>query len=280
MTTIAKSARFAAGPPQGETAPSGGSADHAVASVGVNTFWPYPRWIAHRGAGNLAPENTLAAFRLGAAHGFRMFECDAKLSSDGVPFLMHDATLDRTTNGRGIGGERTWADLSQLDAGGWHSRAFAGEPLASMENVARFCLANGHLLNIEIKPTPGTERHTGEVVAAHAARLWHGAVVPPLLTSFQSDALGGAQATAPHLPRGLLLDTLWTGWLETALRLECVALVMNHALWDASTVRQARAAGLRMLSYTVNDEWAAQRLVDLGTDGIITDRVDRFSPAR
>ena len=61
--------------------------------------WPYPRWIAHRGAGKLAPENTLTAFRLGAQHGYRMFECDAKLSADGVPFLMHDATLDRTTNG-------------------------------------------------------------------------------------------------------------------------------------------------------------------------------------
>ena len=66
--------------------------------------WPYPRWIAHRGAGKLAPENTLAAFRLGAQHGYRMFECDAKLSADGVPFLMHGATLEGTTNGRGIGG--------------------------------------------------------------------------------------------------------------------------------------------------------------------------------
>jgi glycerophosphoryl diester phosphodiesterase len=279
VTTTAKSAGLAAGPPQGETAPSGGSEDHAVASVGVNTFWPYPRWIAHRGAGKLAPENTLAAFRLGAAHGFRMFECDVKLSADGVPFLMHDATLDRTTSGSGTGGDRPWSDLSQLDAGGWHSRAFAGEPLASLDNVARWCLANGHLLNIEIKPTPGTERRTGEVVAAHAARLWADASTPPLLTSFQPDALEGAKATAPHLPRGLLLDTLWTGWLETALGLECAALVMNHALWDPSTVRQASAADLKMLSYTVNDEWAAQRLIDLGTDSIITDRIDLFSPA-
>jgi hypothetical protein len=101
-----------------------------------------------------------------------MFECDAKLSADGVPFLMHDATLDRTTNGRGIGGAQPWSALSQLDAGGWHSRAFAGEPLPTLENLARFCLANDYLLNIEIKPTPGTERETGEVVAREAARLW------------------------------------------------------------------------------------------------------------
>ncbi|HQC99297.1 MAG TPA: glycerophosphodiester phosphodiesterase family protein, partial [Aquabacterium sp.] len=63
--------------------------------------WPYPFWIAHRGAGRLAPENTLAAFRLGARHGYRMFECDAKLSADGVVFLLHDSTLERTTSGQG-----------------------------------------------------------------------------------------------------------------------------------------------------------------------------------
>ncbi|CAN5690972.1 glycerophosphodiester phosphodiesterase [soil metagenome] len=242
--------------------------------------WPYPRWVAHRGAGKLAPENTLAAFRLGAAHGYRMFECDAKLSADGVPFLMHDATLERTTSGRGIGGDHAWSALSQLDAGGWHSRAFAGEPLATLDNLARFCLKNGYFLNIEIKPTPGVERVTGGVVAQHAARLWAGAEVPPLLTSFKTESLEGAKASAPELPRGLLLDTLWDGWLDAALGLDCTAIVCNHALWDAATVARVHAAGLRTLSYTVNDEWAAERLIALGTDGIITDRIDLFGPAR
>lgn len=248
--------------------------------------WPYPRWIAHRGAGKLAPENTLAAFRLGAAHGYRMFECDVKLSADGVPFLMHDATLTRTTHGLDeqapgaseTGGDHPWARLSLLDAGGWHSRAYAGEPLPTLAQIARYCLANGLLLNIEIKPTPGTERVTGATVAAEAARLWAQAAVPPLLTSFEPDALESAQQRQPELPRGLLLDTLWTGWLETALRLDCVAVVCNHRLWDASSVRQARSAGFRLLSYTVNDAASAQGLLALGTDGIITDRVDLFVP--
>ena len=241
--------------------------------------WPYPRWIAHRGAGKLAPENTLAAFRLGARHGYRMFECDVKLSADDVPFLLHDASLNRTTNGSGTAGDHPWHVLSQLDAGSWHSRSYAGEPLPSFENIARFCQHNGWFLNIEIKPTPGTERHTGEVVARHAARLWQSAEAPPLLTSFDPQALEGAQASAPRLPRGLLLDQLRAGWLETALRLQCVAIVCNHSLWDTSTVTQAHSAGFKTLSYTVNDEWAAQRLMALGTHGIITDRVDLFSPA-
>ena len=115
-------------------------------------------------------------------------------------------------------------------------------------------------------------------MANEAARLWHGADVPPLLTSFQPEALEAAQAAQPQLPRGLLLDTLWKGWLETALGLDCVAIVCNHDLWDTSSVTQAKSAGFRTLSYTVNDEWATQRLIDLGTDGIITDRVDLFAP--
>jgi glycerophosphoryl diester phosphodiesterase len=151
--------------------------------------------------------------------------------------------------------------------------------MPTLEHIAAYCIRNGFFLNIEIKPTPGTERHTGEVVAQTAAKLWHGVAVPPLLTSFDPEALDGAQAVQPELPRGLLLDTLWKGWLETALTLDCQAIVCNHALWDRSSVTQAQSAGFRTLSYTVNDEWAAQRLIDLGTDGIITDRVDLFSPA-
>jgi glycerophosphoryl diester phosphodiesterase len=248
--------------------------------------WPYPRWIAHRGAGKLAPENTLAAFRLGATHGYRMFECDVKLSADGVPFLLHDDTLPRTTNARAqlgagnsaVAGDHPWRDLAQLDAGGWHSRAFAGEPLPTFENIARYCLNNGYFLNIEIKPTPGQERQTGQVVAEHAARLWRHADVPPLLTSFDPEALAAARDAQPQLPRGLLLESLWKGWLETALTLECIAVVCDHALWDRSSVTQAQSAGFRCLSYTVNDEWAAQRLTDLGIDGLITDRVDFFAP--
>ena len=241
--------------------------------------WPYPTWIAHRGAGKLAPENTLAAFKLGASHGYRMFECDVKLSSDGVPFLLHDSTLERTTSGKGTAGDHTWNALSQLDAGSWHSRSFAGEPLPTFANIAQFCLKNGYYLNIEIKPTPGQEAETGKVVAEHAASLWKDAEYPPLLTSFRPESLAAAQAAASHLPRGLLLDTLWKGWLETALSLDCTAIVCNHALWDTSSVTQAKSAGFRCLSYTVNDEWAAKRLLDLETDGIITDRVELFSPS-
>jgi glycerophosphoryl diester phosphodiesterase len=243
------------------------------------TRWPYPLWIAHRGAGKLAPENTLAAFRLGASHGYRAFECDVKLSADGVPFLLHDATLQRTSSGKGIAGKLDWGALARLDAGSWHSRAYAGEPLPSLEAIAAFCLGNGHALNIEIKPTPGTEATTGRAVALEAARLWSGAAVPPLLSSFEPAALRGAQQAAPELPRALLLDSLREGWFDEARALGCVGIVTNYAVMDVAVVAKVHAAGMRALVYTVNDPAEVLRLVGMGIDGIITDAVDRFSPS-
>jgi glycerophosphoryl diester phosphodiesterase len=241
--------------------------------------WPYPFWIAHRGAGKLAPENTLAAFRVGAGHGYRAFECDVKLSADGVPFLLHDATLQRTTRERGIAADRPWSELSRIEAGGWHSRAFAGEPMPSFETIAAYCLRNGFALNIEIKPTPGAEAQTGRVVAHEAARLWHGQAVPPLLSSFRPDALAAAQAAEPALPRALLIDALRDRWFEDAQALACVAVVANYTLLDASMIQRLHDAGLRALAYTVNDPATAHWLVACGIDGLITDAVDRFSPA-
>jgi glycerophosphoryl diester phosphodiesterase len=244
--------------------------------------WPYPLWIAHRGAGRLAPENTLAAFRVGASQGYRMFECDVKLSADGVPFLLHDDTLARTTSpsrldtptdpgSERLAGELPWHTLAQLDAGSWHSAAYAGEPLPTLRSISRYCRANGWDLNIEIKPSPGQAWITGATVALQAQAEWHGAARPPLLSSFQIEALMGAREAAPELPRAWLLDTWPAEGLQPALDLGAVAVVAWHRLWQADTVAQARAAGLRCLSYTVNKAADASRLIALGLDGLITD---------
>jgi glycerophosphoryl diester phosphodiesterase len=240
--------------------------------------WPYPRWIAHRGAGKLAPENTLAAFRLGASFGYRAFECDVKLSRDGVPFLLHDATLERTTDARGSAGDMPWAELARLDAGSWHGAPYAGEPPPSLATIAAFVIERGCVLDIEIKPTPGTEDETGRVVAREVQRLWAGRAPAPLLSSFQSAALEAARAAAPELPRALLLDALPEGWLDKARALDCVAVVTEHRLMDAALAARLRGAGLRALCYTVNDARRADDLIALGVDAIITDAVDRLAP--
>jgi glycerophosphoryl diester phosphodiesterase len=240
--------------------------------------WPHPRWIAHRGAGLLAPENTLAAFRLGASHGHTAFECDVKLSADDVPFLLHDATLERTTSGTGRAADLPWRELSQLDAGGWHSAPCAGEPPASLAALATWLRRNSHWLDLEIKPTPGDEARTGRLVAAEVARLWAGDARPPLLSSFRPEALMGAREAAPQLQRALLVDTDWPGWLQVAQQLGCVAAITNHTLMDAALVQRLHSAGLHALVYTVNDRDRADALWAAGVDAIITDAVDVFAP--
>ena len=241
------------------------------------TPWPYPLWLAHRGAGKLAPENTLAAFRVGAAFGFRAFECDVKLSQDGEAFLLHDDTLERTTDGQGSPATQPWAALARRDAGGWHSPPYRAEPLPRFAQIAAFCQANGCLLNVELKPCPGEEARTGAAVAREAARLWAG-TVPPLLSSFKPDALAAARDAEPGLPRALLLDTLWDGWPEAAEALGVVAVITNWRLMDRALIERLHAQGRRALVYTVNEAAVAERLIADGIDGIITDAVDRLGP--
>jgi glycerophosphoryl diester phosphodiesterase len=241
--------------------------------------WPYPRIIAHRGAGKLAPENTLAAMRVGYAHGYRMVEFDVKLSGDGVPFLLHDDTLDRTTDGHGRADALTWAELAKLDAGSWHSSMYSGETLPTLVAIARWSTANGVACNIEIKPSPGREGETGAAVALDARALWRGATIVPLLSSFSETSLAEAMAIAPELPRALLVEKIPPDWPERLAHLQCVALDTDYREIDAQLVGAVHAAGYKMLCYTPNDPAQAAELVRWGVDGIITDAVDAIPPA-
>lgn len=239
--------------------------------------WPYPRRAAHRGAGKLAPENTLAAMRLGASFGYRMFEFDAKLSGDGVVILMHDPTVERTTNGAGRVAGHTLAELMKLDAGSWHSAPYAGEGVPTLARVARWLIANKLMANIEIKPCPGRERETGAAVALEAVQLWKQVSVAPLLSSFSEQALDAARQAAPELPRALLLDkVLPQDWVERCRRLECVALDADHLALNRDVIAQAHAQRLRVVSYTINDPDRAAALAEAGLDCLITDAVDRI----
>ena len=238
--------------------------------------WPYPRLVAHRGAGKQAPENTLTAMRVGHAHGYRMFEFDVKLSADNLSFLLHDDTLERTTTGRGRADALPWRELSRLDAGGWHSAKYAGEPLPTLAAIGRWARAHGVLANIEIKPTSGRERETGAAVALDAAALWRDADVPPLLSSFSEEALAAARDAAPALPRALLCDELPDDWSDRLARLACVAIDVNHKVLSADFVRSARSAGYRVLTYTPNEPERVAELGAWGVDGVITDAVDHI----
>ena len=201
-----------------------------------------------------------------------------KLSADGVPFLLHDDTLERTTPERGVAGLREWRELSCLDAGGWHSREYAGEPLPSLRAIARYVQGNGFALDLEIKPTPGQEHATGVAVGAACLQQWAEGAPGLLFSSFRPDALQGALESAPQIPRALLLETLWPGWWNVAQALGCVAVITQHKLMDPALIGQLHGTDLRALCYTVNDLIDAKRLLALGVDGLITDAVDHFVP--
>lgn len=239
--------------------------------------WPYPAIVAHRGGGKLAPENTLAAIDVGARYGHTMIEFDAKLSRDGQIFLLHDDTLERTSNGWGIAGNLDWSDLVKVDAGSWFSGEFKGEALPLLKEVAERCRTHGMMANIEIKPTTGTDAQTGKAVALAAREEWQG-MTPPLLSSFSVAALEAAQQAAPELPRGLLMDEWQSNWRELTARLECVSIHLNHRLLDEARVAAIKAAGLKILVYTVNNPQRAATLLRWGVDCICTDRIDEISP--
>lgn len=230
-----------------------------------------PRLIAHRGGGDGAPENTLAALRLAAASGFRAVEFDVQLSADGVPVLIHDDTVDRTTDGRGAVAALSAAQLATLDAGCRHGPRFAGEHIPTLAHAARVCRELGLVANVEIKAPPGSGARVGAVVAQAVAQLWR--VGPlPLLSSFDEEALRAAALAAPHLPRGLLVEAIPADWRARLAALDCLSLHCDAGVNTAAAIAEVLDAGVPVVCYTVNDREAVLRLLRAGAR-VITDRL-------
>jgi len=240
--------------------------------------WPYPARIAHRGGGTFAPENTLAAIRLGASLGFRGVEFDVMLAGDGVPVLIHDELLERTTSGSGEVARTPYAELAALDAGAWKGERWRGECVPSFEAAGGLCRELGVWANVEIKPARGFERVTGAAAARMADELWRGAGEPCLLSSFRAEALEAAQDAAPQLPRGWIVRELPEDWRSTMRRLGCISLHCKHQLLTPEQAAEVRAEGYALVCWTVNDADAARRLLAWGVDALITDALDVIGP--
>ena len=244
--------------------------------------YSYPsRFIAHRGGGILAQENTLAGLREARARGFAAVEFDVMLARDDAPVLMHDDTLDRTTDGNGPVPEMSAEDLARLDAGTWRDARFAGEPVPGLADAARLCLNLGLYANVEIKPwAPGgaaVAATTGRVVAHWCEKLWRDAPERVLLSSFSLPALDAAREAAPSLARACLFDAVPAHWLSEVRRLACVAVHCNADKLDPATTRAIKAAGYGLMCWTVNRPAQAHVLFGLGVDAVCTDRLDLFA---
>lgn len=229
-----------------------------------------PRWFAHRGGGMLAPENTLAGIRLAAQMGYSAVEFDVMLSADGTPVLIHDETLERTTSGYGRVAETSDDILFSLNAG-------QGELIPRFSEAAVLCLELGLLANIEIKPSIGEERVTAECVAQMTQKLWQGAAVQPLISSFSLEALEISRDIAPEISRGLLFEAVPSSWLVESQRLQISTLHCDAELLTDEVLAEAQVRNIPVLCYTVNEMTLAEKLFSRGVSGLFTDRLDIFS---
>jgi glycerophosphoryl diester phosphodiesterase len=248
-------------------------------------MWPYPKIVAHRGGGTLAPENTVAGLRAGLAYGFRAVEFDVMLSRDGIGMVIHDADFGRTVDGQGSVPQTDAVALAAMDAGRWFGADFRAEPIPFYTQFIDYCKAQRIWMNVEIKPADGFEAATGAWVAqvtrdSYAAELAAGdPAAYPLLSSFSYDALAAARDAVPELPRGYLLDQIPADWLQQAQQLGVVAIHTNHQHLDAGLAAQVKAAGYGLFCYTVNDPARGREILAWGVDGFCTDRIDLIGPA-
>jgi glycerophosphoryl diester phosphodiesterase len=234
--------------------------------------------IGHRGNAGEAPENTLAAFRQAIALGADGVEFDVQLSRDGVPVVIHDELLERTTSGRGPVGGATAAELAALEAGGWFDPPCAGEGVPSLAAVLALLAPSPLSAHIELKtarvPYPGL------VAAVLAAVSAAGLADRAVLSSFNHHTLREAMGLSPRLPCAALLDgRLLEPW-DYAARHGFQALHPFHGAVDGTLVRECHARGLAVRPWTVDDPAEAARLRACGVDAIITNQPRRLLAPR
>ena len=247
-------------------------------------MWRYPRILAHRGGGTLAPENTFAGLRRGMDFGFRAVEFDVMLARDGVPVVMHDPYLGRTVSGAGHVFDYDGLELARMDAGSWFGLDYRGEPVPLFVEFAQYCKANGIWMNIEIKPARGFDRETGETVARITRAMFADEIAAgqfervPLLSSFSLASREAAVDAAPDLPRAFLMSELPPGWEPLARSVAASAIHTNHRRLTPALAQAVRDAGFGLFCYTVNEPARARELLDWGVEAFCTDRIDLIGP--
>ncbi len=233
--------------------------------------------IAHRGASGHAPENTLAALALAFDHGAKCVEIDVSISADNVPFVHHDDTLDRCTDGSGLLCDHRAAELDKLDASKGMQN-YQGEPLPRLSAVFDLLIKHELGLNLEIKPRQGLEAATVDAICALIETSWP-SHLPLVFSSFNRSSLGFALERLPDIPRALLVEGLPDNWPELIELYACRNIHCEGSRLSASQTASLRAEGLGVYCYTVNDVVMAQQLLESGVLGVFTDFPERLLTA-
>lgn len=226
--------------------------------------------IAHRGASSYAPENTLAAFDLALEMEARHVELDVDLTSDGHIVVIHDDTVDRTTNGSGPVTSHTLAALRSLDAGAWFGTRFAGERIPTLDEVLARYKGRAHL-HVEIKGrSPSLSRQTADAIRQHGME---GQVT---ITSFQKVRLEEMRAHAPELPTGWLVRELSDPMIATARAMGVNQLCPRAPAVTPQLVRRLHAEGFVARAWGVTTEELMRQVVEAGADGMTVNFPDRL----
>lgn len=230
--------------------------------------------IAHRGASGTAPEHTRAAFVRALALGVDMIELDVQLSSDGYLVVLHDPELQRTTTGEGPVRERRLAELKQLDAGSWFGEAFRGEVVLTLEDVIAI-VGRRAMLNVEIKSPPSDWSSTA---LKTVAVLTHAGILgTTVLSCFEMQALQKVREISPSARLGVLWQQPdWGEAWRWARELAAWSFHPWFGILDADGVAAAHRRGLRVLTWTVNEEEDIGRVIDTGVDGVMSDFPERL----
>ena len=252
---------------------------HTPTATVTHTPTRLPIVFAHRGLPTRAPENTLAAFRLAREAGARWLELDVDILADGTPIVLHDSTLDRTTNRSGSIYTLSSGDLSQVDAGAWFSPQYAGEPIPTLAEVVGLLNETGMHCNVELK--------SNEVGAAASLTLVENTLrelenlnanCEIIISSFNPLLLAEVHRSAPQYTLGALFDrtTLHADWRSIA---ELCGATYIHAEDHPSLTQflpRAQEAGFGVNVWTVNSRGRANELFNMGATGVFTDIVNEM----
>lgn len=237
--------------------------------------------FAHRGLNTLAPENTMAAFRLAHERGVAWLETDVDVLGDGTVIICHDTTLDRTTNRSGGYYDLTAADLEDIDAGSWFSPKYAGEKIPQFSDLIQFMNETGMNCNIEVKSNEAGKAMTLMLINNLLSELKN---LNPrnrvIISSFNHVLLYELKKKAPKLPVGCLYDasTLRADWKSVLELVGADYIHPDNTGLTREKVRAFRDAGFGINVWTVNSPARANELFNWGATGVFSDVADQLLP--
>jgi glycerophosphoryl diester phosphodiesterase len=236
-----------------------------------NNQWPIAKFIAHRGASAVAPENTLASLTKAQDVGAAWIEADVRLTLDGEAVIFHDADLERCTNGRGLVRKTHYSIIADLDAGSWFSAQYAGEKVPTLDQWLQAAAKGGSGVILDLKAGRLDAKRLADHVSTSLARYWHDDLPRPLISSDSAACLRAAAAQKLDWKLAYIMPREHGNWQKIVDELPCIAVHLDHQAISERWLKLLKQKQLHIAAYTVNDPLRAQQLFDWGIDSVFTD---------